>query len=432
MTSASGGSAEEAKEPFKGSVAEFQDHRNRELKTVSGQAFAKSDARAIIKEFVAHWLPRHVVEAEILAPALEDAGGEEGKRAAVGIRKDLLNLLLADLIEGGASRFAEAKLDALSEALEAVIKASTAERESLPQPSASALGPQMNNRFERMKRRFANSTKRRRRRWICWRRASSLSSHHASQAKRRMQCQCKDTPKDATAMNGDASVPEDERERSRGGYRGGPERDEEGRFMSENGRRSERDEEGRFMSESGRRSERDDQGRFMSERGRRSERDDQGRFMSESGRRSSNRYEDDEEGRAMSRSRGHEEDERYSRRDEGRGQSGWYGDREGHAEASRRGWRDPEHGESGWFGDREGHSQAARRGWEGGHEGVSRSRSRYEDDERRGNESRAGGRYEGDDEYDRGRGGNGNGRRGWSGDPEGHSEAARRGWEHRR
>ena len=41
----------------------------------------------------------------------------------------------------------EAKLDALSEAPEAVIKASTAERESLPQPSASALGLQMNGAF---------------------------------------------------------------------------------------------------------------------------------------------------------------------------------------------------------------------------------------------------------------------------------------------
>ena len=81
----------------------------------------------------------------------------------------------------------------------------------------------------------------------------------------------------------------------------------------------------------------------------------------------------------------------------------------------------PEHGESGWFGDREGHSEAARRGWEEGHEGVSRSRSQYEDEDRRRYESRGGGRYEEDEYGERGR--NGNGRRGWSGDPEGHSEA---------
>ena len=59
--------------------------------------------------------------------------------------------------------------------------------------------------------------------------------------------------------------------------------------------------------------------------------------------------------------------------------------------------------------------------------GRYRSRSRYDDEDRR-YESRRGGRYEDEDErYGRGRG-----HGGWSGDPEGHSEAARRGWEHRR
>ena len=74
----------------------------------------KSDARAMAREFATQWLPRRVVEAEILAPALEDAGVDENKMAAVGIREDLLNLLLVDLMENGASPSAEAKLDALS------------------------------------------------------------------------------------------------------------------------------------------------------------------------------------------------------------------------------------------------------------------------------------------------------------------------------
>jgi hypothetical protein len=94
-----------------------------------------------------------------------------------------------------------------------------------------------------------------------------------------------------------------------------------------------------------------------------------------------------------------------------------------------RGWRSGEHGESGWFGDPEGHSEAARRGWEKGHRsqrrdeddnGRYRSRSRYEDEDRR-YESLRGGRYEDEDERSGGRG-----RGGWSGDFEGHSEAARR------
>ena len=81
------------------------------------------------------------------------------------------------------------------------------------------------------------------------------------------------------------------------------------------------------------------------------------------------------------------------------------------------------HGRGGWFGDSEGHSEAARRGWDdrdddrGGRSGGGRSR----DDDRSSRSSR--GR---DDDDGRGRG-----RGGWFGDSEGHSEAARRGWEDR-
>ena len=299
---------------------------------------------------------------------------------AVGIRKDLLNLLLADLIESGAGKFAEAKLEALSDALDAVIEASIAQCEGLPQTSASALGPQMNNRFERMKRRFANldGAMEEALDMLAPRFLVFFTARQPSQKENAMPMQRYSEGRDRDERG--RFVPEDERERWRGGYRGGPERDEQGRFMGENGHRS--------------------------------------------------WYEDDDEGyrRPMNRSRGYEEDERYSGRDEGRGHRGWFGDPEGHSEASRRGWQSSEHGDSGWYGDREGHSEAARRGWEGGHESVSRSRSRYEDDDRRGYESQRGGRYENDDDYGRGR----NGRRGWSGDPEGHSEASRRGWEHRR
>ena len=104
--------------------------------------------------------------------------------------------------------------------------------------------------------------------------------------------------------------------------------------------------------------------------------------------------------------------------------SGWFGDREGHSEASRRGWDNPDHGRSGWYGDPEGHSEASRRGWE--ERGGGRGSGRYEE------RSYARGRYDRDDDDDgrssRGRGGHG----GWSGDPEGHAEAARRGWQNRR
>ena len=318
--------------------------------------------------------------------------------AAVGIRKDLLNLLLVDLIEGGASRFAEAKLDALSEALEAVIKASTAECESLPQTSASALGLANEQAF-RADEEALRKSRRSDGGGVGYAGAALplyLTARQPSQKENAMPMQRYSEGRDRDERG--RFVPEDERERSRGGYRGGPERDEQGRFYE------------RARPALGAR-----RTRSLYERERPPLED---------------RYEDEEEGyrRPMSRSRGYEDDERYSRRDESRGRSGWYGDpeghseasrrgwrnsehgesgghgdREGHSEASRRGWRNPEHGESGWFGDREGHSEAARRGWEEGHEGVSRSRSRYEDDDRRRYESRGGGRYEDDDEIPRSR-----------------------------
>ena len=82
--------------------------------------------------------------------------------------------------------------------------------------------------------------------------------------------------------------------------------------------------------------------------------------------------------------------------------------------------------------------EASRRGWEQGHEGNNRSRSssRYDDDDRR-HESRSSSRYPDDDrdhrrndDFDRGDGRRG--QSGWSGDPQGHSEASRRGWQNRR
>ena len=218
------------------------------------------------------------------------------------------------------------------------------------------------------------------------------------------------------------------------------------------------------------------------------ERDERGRFVSDDDdrdyrRRSSgrSRYDDDdrrsmrsrdEEGRFTSSRSRYNDDEDDDRRG-GRGHGGWYGDPEGHSEASRRGWeerggsraryrddddrrsmrsRDDEgrftssrsryddddddrrggrsHG--GWYGDPEGHSEASRRGWEE----RAGSRARYrEDDDRRSMRSRddegrftsSRSRYD-DDDDDR-RGGRSHG--GWYGDPEGHSEASRRGWEER-
>jgi hemerythrin superfamily protein len=190
------------------------------------------------------------------------------------------------------------------------------------------------------------------------------------------------------------------------------ERDERGRFVSDDDddrdyrRRS--SSRSRYNDDDRRRSTpaRDDEGRFTSSRSRYDDdddrrrsmpaRDDEGRFTS-----SRSRYDDDDD-RRSSRARSRYDEDDDDRRG-GRGHGGWYGDPEGHSEASHRGWEE-----------------------RGG------SRSRYRDDDRRGSmparddegrftSSRS--RYDDDDDDRRGSRGHG----GWYGDPEGHSEAARRG-----
>jgi hypothetical protein len=158
-----------------------------------------------------------------------------------------------------------------------------------------------------------------------------------------------------------------------------PERDENGRFMSD------RDDE-RSSSSSRGRGYHDEQ---YSSRGRHMpERDENGRFMSE-----------DDRGSSQSRGRDYEDDRRMSG---GRHHGGLFGDSEGHAEAARKGWD-----------EREGERRSSQR------------------DDMRGSSSEYGGRRYAsrgrDDEDERRHSGHG----GWFGDPEGHSQASRRGWQHR-
>src|SRR6267142_216183 len=153
------------------------------------------------------------------------------------------------------------------------------------------------------------------------------------------------------------------------------------------------------------------------------ERDERGRFVSDDDDR-------DYRGRSSGRSRYDDEDDRRSvpRRDE-----------EGRFTRSRSRYSDDDddrrdsRGHGGWYGDPEGHSEASRRGWE--ERGGSHARYRDDDDDRRYSRSRdeegrftsSRSRYAGDDNDRRGSREHG----GWYGDPEGHSEASRRGWEER-
>ncbi|MGN6151434.1 MAG: hemerythrin domain-containing protein [Lysobacteraceae bacterium] len=238
------------------------------------------------------------------------------------------------------------------------------------------------------------------------------------------------------------------------------ERDEQGRFVSDDDRRSsgrDRDDDRRYgrsgdddRGRSSMRNDRDDdRGRYSrsrdddDDRGGRSgggnqyqQRDDEGRFTSSRGGRDdddrggrsgggSQYRQRDDEGRFTSSRGGRDDDDRgryssRSRDDDDRSRSGSRG-------------RDDDRGHGGWFGDSEGHSRAAQRGWDNrrdddddrGSYSRSRSddnRSRSSSDDDRGGRSSSsrGGR---DD--DRGHGG-------WFGDSEGHARAAERGWETRR
>lgn len=385
------------------SIAEFQETRDGELREIlSKRSDDAKQARAIVKEFAAAWLPRRAVELELLLPALRDAGADDEKTTAVEIRGDIVSLLLAHLIITGARQGAGVGLAALSDALDAAIAASAAQRESLsdkPGVEVSALASRLTARYERMKSRFADLDEAvgEALDLLAPRRLSVFPKRQRSGKEQSMARYSEMRERDDRGR----FLPEDEREYSRGGYR-----NESARYPDEYGRRA----GGRY----------EDDDRPM----RRGRDDDDGRY----GRRGEGRG----HGGWFGDPEGHSEASRRGWRSGEHGESGWFGDPEGHSEASHRAWREGEHGDSGWFGDPRGHSEAARRGWETGHEGNYRqARSRYEEDTRRGGSGGYEGprsRYEDLDDYEpRGRG-----HGGWSGDPEGHAEASRRGWAQRR
>jgi hypothetical protein len=415
-----------------GNVASFQSGQYEVMRAILDKRSEDgADRPGIVREFGALWLSAHAVDLELLAPALEQAGVDEDKRSAVKVRKDLLNILLADLLRDG-DEMMQAKLEALADALEAVEKAVEQERAGLGE-EVNGLGQKMKDRFERLKRRFADVDDGAGEAMDLLA-PRSLSVFPMRQPSRREPDMARYSSNSPDRDERGRFVSDDDRGSSRGGRgRGEPDRDESGRFASEG-----RSSRGRYDDEDSRSRDRDDSGRFVSEgRSSRSRDDDDDRSRGQS------RWRDDEhESDRRYASRGRHDDERH----EGRSRGGWFGDSEGHSEASRQGWRDSDHGDSGWYGDSERHSEAARRGWEGGHrsqrrdedEGRRESQSRQDDyyrgrsrdDDDRRNESGRGSRS--DDDDDRRSSSRGRGHSGWSGDPEGHSEASRRGWENRR
>ncbi len=225
-----------------------------------------------------------------------------------------------------------------------------------------------------------------------------------------------------------------------------PERDDRGRFVSDHDYGGRGRSSGRYDDDR----DRDSRGRFTSDRD-----DDRGRSRSDDGRysRSSGGYDDDRDLQSRGRSTSQRDDGRgRSRSDDGRcarssggydddrdrdsrgrftsdrdGGRGWSRDDDGRYAQSSRRYDDDDRsssrgrGQGGWFGDSEGHAEAARRGWDNRRDDDDGRYARRDDDGRYGS-SRS--RY--DDDRGRSQG------QGWFGDSEGHAEAARRGWDHRR
>ena len=217
---------------------------------------ASTSARAVGEEFAALWLPFYAVDLELLVPALKRAGVQESQSSAARVRKDLLNIILADLISNDHSQDASsAKLGALSDAFDAYQKAAEQEREGWGRTKAIwAGGSRTGSTASEVG--IPTWTKSLERRWICWRRVASPSHSRASVPVGRMTCPgIPATPQSETTkavshqtMMGGSS---------RG--RGGSDQDESGRFTSEGrssrSRSDEADNRSRDRDESGRFSE---------------------------------------------------------------------------------------------------------------------------------------------------------------------------------
>jgi hemerythrin superfamily protein len=399
------------------------DHRAVEQLFAKYESASEGEKSKIAKQICQELIIHTLIEEEIFYPACREHMDDESALDEAQVEHDGAKALIIELLDGAPSDdFYAAKVKVLSEQ----IKHHVAEEEKRSEgifAKAKAAGVAMDDIAEKLQarkaelKRFAEQGRLERPQPRSFTSQTRMEDHMPQYRERDEYGRfTEDDRRYASQRYGRGrSRYEDEDYGRRGDGARGRERDEYGRFMSEEEdddyRRSrgrampERDEYGRFMSE-----EEEDYGPRRPRRRAMPERDEFGRFMS-----------DEDEYRGRSRAQGARAGGgRYREEDEGRGhgRGGWFGDPRGHSEASRRGWERSEHEGSGWYGDPQGHAEASRRGWESrGYRGPSR----YEDDERR--YSRA--RYE-EDEDRRGRG-----RGGWFGDPEGHSEASRRGWRNR-
>lgn len=410
------------------------DHRKVEALFAEYEKAAPARKSAIIQETCAALILHTQLEEEIFYPACREAATDEEPLNEAQVEHDGAKVLIADLL---ASRAYDPYRDAKFKVLSEQVKHHVAEEEK----AGSGI--------------FAKA------------RAAGVDTEALGEALKARKdalqtSQAKPAPTALVALEVSSLSNGQQQENSMARQQGGRDRDEQGRFTSDDRDRSRgRGDDDRSYRSRGRddddgrgwygdseghaeavrkgwasreggesrsfRDDDDDRGGYRSS-GR--ERDSQGRYAS-----------DDDRSGYGGRGRDRDDDRGYRSRGQDRDEYGRFtsdDDRDGGRYRGRsdddRGGRD--RGQGGWFGDSEGHSRAARRGWEDDDRGGRSGRGGGSDHDRDENgrfmrdDDRGGSRSRGRDDDDRGgRGSRDHGQGGWFGDSEGHARAARQRWE---
>ena len=200
----------------------------------------------VAEEFATIWLPSLAVDLELLVPAVRRTELDQSKTSAAAVQKDLINILLANLIrEQNSEGMTKAILEALSSAFSKYERAAQKERQGLGDNEGD-LGRRMKDRFERLKRQFVDldQTLGEAMELLAPRSLSVLPTTWRSSRESDMARYSSNSPdRDEQGR----FVSDDDRRSSRNESRGrgGPGRDEEGRFASDDYRGSSRGGESR-------------------------------------------------------------------------------------------------------------------------------------------------------------------------------------------
>ena len=141
-------------------LAGFQSSQFETLRAILDKRSEEDDAALfeVAEEFATIWLPSLAVDLELLVPAVRRTELDQSKTSAAAVQKDLINILLANLIceqklrgnDEGNPRGAFERLRANSRR-----ERRRSERQGLGDNEGD-LGRRMKDRFERLKRQFVD------------------------------------------------------------------------------------------------------------------------------------------------------------------------------------------------------------------------------------------------------------------------------------